>query len=251
MELLDLLILGAAALATSALTATVGLGGGVVLLTIMLIWYEPLVAIPVHGVVQMISNGSRTVIQRRHVDWSVLGRFALPLLPFGALGLWVAQSLSAELVRPAIGVFVILATWAPRALFLGVRPEALPRNPRFLLLGALVGFFSPTIGATGPLQGPFFQHAGFGRHALVGTFAACQTLAHLAKIGLFAAVGFAFAAYWLPIVWLGAGVVIGTWLGSRVLDRVNERVFVWLYRGVLTAVALRLIVGGGLALLRI
>ena len=119
-----------------------------------------------------------------------------------------------------------------------------------MLLGTLVGFLGPAIGATGPLQAPFFQRAGYTRHELVGTFAACQTLGHLAKVAVFAVSGFAFASYWLPMVWLGVFVVIGTWLGSQVLDRVSERGFTWLYRGVLTLVGLRLLLWGGEALLQ-
>ena len=39
---------------------------------------------------------------------------------------------------------------------------------------------------------------------------------------------------------LAAMAVAGTWVGSRVLTRVNERAFVLLYTTVLTLIALRL-----------
>lgn len=39
------------------------------------------------------------------------------------------------------------------------------------------------------------------------------------------------------------GMAGGTWLGSRVLDRIDERIFGWLYRAVLTLLALRLLAG--------
>ena len=53
--------------ATSILSAVVGMAGGITLLSVMLLFYDPLVAIPLHGVVQLISNSSRAVIQRRHL----------------------------------------------------------------------------------------------------------------------------------------------------------------------------------------
>jgi uncharacterized membrane protein YfcA len=108
-------------------------------------------------------------------------------------------------------------------------------------MGGLIGFLNPAVGATGPLQGPFFIGLGFPRQGVVGTFAACQTLGHAVKIALFGAAGFAFAPHLLPLAGLGAIVVAGTWVGSLLLDRVNERAFGWLYRGVLTAVAARLV----------
>ena len=56
----EIAILGAAALATSVLSAIVGMAGGITLLTVMLVFLDPLVAIPVHGAVQMVSNSSRS-----------------------------------------------------------------------------------------------------------------------------------------------------------------------------------------------
>ncbi|MHC4225110.1 MAG: hypothetical protein ACYSUN_14050, partial [Planctomycetota bacterium] len=88
----EIAILGAAALATSALSAIVGMAGGITLLTVMLVFLDPLVAIPVHGAVQMVSNSSRAVIQRRHLRWGIIARYALLLLPMGFVGLPIAQA---------------------------------------------------------------------------------------------------------------------------------------------------------------
>jgi uncharacterized membrane protein YfcA len=234
--------LAAIALATSALTAVLGLGGGIVLLAVMLLWLPPLVAIPLHAAIQIFSNASRTVIQREHVAWPLLARYAIPLLPAGIVGLVCASALPASALEAAIGVFVLVATWWPRALLLGFDPARISAGKRFWLMGALIGFLNPAVGATGPLQGPFFLDLGLSRQGVVGTFAACQTLGHAAKLLLFGAAGFAFLPHLAPLAALAAVVVVGTWLGSRLLDRVDERSFGWLYRSVLTAVALYLVV---------
>jgi len=234
-------LLGGVAFATSALSAIVGMAGGITLLSVMLLYLPPLVAIPVHGVVQLASNGSRAWVQRRHVEGGLALRYGILLLPMGFAGLGLARSLPPDVTRLAIGVFVLLATWAPGWLLLGTHPEAVDRDRRFLLLGGVVGFLNVTLGATGPLIAPFFLNLGLDRRGLVGTKAACQTLGHLSKLVIFGVAGFVYAA-WLPVLaLLCAAVVAGTWVGSRVLDRVAERTFVRLYRGVLTLIALRLI----------
>ena len=51
------------------------------------------------------------------------------------------------------------------------------------------------------------------------------------------------AVYTGLVLTLAACVLVGTLLGSRLLDRVSESRFRALYRGVLTLVALRLVVG--------
>jgi uncharacterized membrane protein YfcA len=244
---LELAILGLAALLTSMLSAIVGMAGGITLLAVMLLFLEPLAAIPLHGVIQLVSNGSRTWIQRDHVDRGIVWRYALPLLPMGILGLVVAEALPPAATRALIGAFVLLATWLPGALMLGTHPERSDPSRRFLTLGAMVGLVNMTVGATGPLIAPFFLNLGLSRQGLVGTKAACQTLGHVAKVLIFGFAGFAFLPYLTLLALLSGLVVVGTWMGSRLLDRVSEQTFVRLYKGVLTVIALRLVLAEGMS----
>lgn len=245
---MELAVLCVAAFLASILSAVVGMAGGIVLLTVMLLYFEPLIAIPLHGVIQLASNGSRTFIQRAHVRWDLVWRYGILLLPMAYAGLSVARTLSPELARTLIGVFVLLATWRPRWLMLGTHPEQTQPRRRFVLLGGVMGFLQMNIGATGPLIAPFFLNLGLTRQALVGSKAAVQTLGHLSKILLFGAVGFAYLEYGLLLVAMCTLVVLGTWIGSRLLERVNERVFTWLFKSVLTLIALRLALWDGWAL---
>jgi uncharacterized membrane protein YfcA len=244
-EPLEFALLGGIAFSTALLSAVVGMAGGIILLSFMLLWMEPLVAIPLHGVIQLVSNGSRSWIQRRHVEWPITWRYALLLLPFGWLGLQLALALPPHLTKLLIGVFVLAATWRPGWLLFGAHPERSDRNRRFLVLGGAAGFLNVTIGAVGPLIAPFFLNLGLARQAIVGTKAACQALGHVTKIGLYGAIGFAFGDYALLLVVLCALVVAGTWTGSRLLEHTSERGFTLLFKTALTLVALRLVLLDG------
>jgi uncharacterized membrane protein YfcA len=166
----------------------------------------------------------------------------------GWVGLHLANALPAPATRVIIGIFVLVATWFPGWLMLGTHPEQTNPRRRFLVLGGVAGVLNMTIGAIGPLIAPFFLNLGLDRRALVGTKAACQTLGHLVKIALFGLAGFAFAPHLALLVSAGACVVAGTWIGSRILERVSERFFRRLYMVVLTAIALRLLAGEAFAL---
>lgn len=233
-------ILALAALLTSMLSAVVGMAGGIVLLAVMLLFLPPLVVIPLHGAVQLVSNGSRTFIQRRHLRWDIIWRYAILLLPMGFLGLQIAQRLPADAAKAMIGVFVMLATWAPGVLMLGTHPEQTNPHRRFFVLGGVAGVLNVTLGAIGPLLAPFYLNLGLSRFQLIGTKAASQALGHVAKLVVFGVAGFAYAEWLGTLGVLAACVVIGTWLGSRVLERVNELWFVWIYKTVLTLIAIRL-----------
>lgn len=249
MEPQSLAILTATALATSIVSGLLGLAGGIILLSILLLFFEPLVAIPLHGAIQLVSNSSRAWLQRRHVHGRIVLRFVLPLVPMGFLGLAVAQRLPARALEAAIGVFVVLATWRPAWLLLGTHPEQTHPTRRFLWLGVTLGFLNTIVGATGPLLAPFFLNLGLARQAVVGTMAACQSLGHLAKIGVFGAAGFAFREHLAVLVLLSAAAVVGTWIGTRFLDRLDDRRFELVYKAVLTLIAVRLVVGEGFGLL--
>jgi uncharacterized membrane protein YfcA len=247
LEIFDLGILCVVGLLTAMLSAVVGMAGGITLLSVMLLFFDPLVAIPIHGVVQLVSNSTRTFVQRKHVDRSILWRYSLMLVPMGFVGIEIAQALPATVTRALIGAFVLVATWKPGWLLIGTHPERSDIHRRFFLLGAVVGVLNMTIGAAGPLIAPFFLRIGLTRQALIGSKAACQAAGHLVKIAIFGIAGFVFADYALLLALLCASVIAGTWIGSQLLEHVSERSFKWLYQGVLTLIALRLVVWEGLA----
>ena len=237
-------LLGVAAFLTAILSAVVGMAGGMTLLAIMLVFLPPLAAIPLHGAIQLASNFSRTVIQREHARYDLLWRYGWPLLPMGALGLFVANEMPERALEAAIGAFVLVATWRPGWLALGAKLGA-GENVRFTALGFAAGFLNVTIGATGPLVAPFFLNLGLSRQAVIGTQAGVQALGHLAKLVLYAGFGFAFREHATLLALCAACASAGTWVGSRVLDRISERAFTRLYKSVLTLLSLQLVLGAG------
>ena len=66
------IILISAAFLTATLSGFLGMGGGILPLTIMATYFPPAILIPLHGSVQLVSNGVRMVINWRHITWSIL-----------------------------------------------------------------------------------------------------------------------------------------------------------------------------------
>ena len=239
MGLETVLIVGVCALATSALTAVLGFGGGIVLLAVLVAFVDPLVAIPLHAAIQVVSNGTRTVVRHRDVDWSIVWKSSLLLLPAGALTLPLARQAPEAALQALIAVAVLAATWLPEWL---ARPFRPPGTGGWIGLGGVIGALNPVVGATGPLAAPFFRAGTSDRLGFVGTFAATQVSGHLAKLVLFGVVGLLPASQ-APAAAAGiAGVIAGTWLGSRFLDRMPERRFDRIYLTAITVVALWLLV---------
>ncbi len=241
-------ILCGTSLLTAGVSAVLGMAGGIMLLAVMLLFLEPAVAIPVHAIVQLTSNSSRVVIHASEVRRDLLWPYMLLLLPAGALTVPLAQHLPADALRLAIGCFVIVATWRKSWLLLGFNPDRVPVRPRFALVGASAGALGPLIGATGPFIAPFFLGIGLTRFELIGTKAACQATGHFAKMILFGLAGFGFVHFGPLMIAMALCTIVGTWLGTRVLRRLDDDRFTQLYRLALTAISLRLIWSGLTAL---
>lgn len=229
------LLLLASSTLTSLVSASMGAGGGVMLLAIMAQVLPPSVIIPVHGLVQMGSNIGRGLLIWRHIDW----RIVAILLPATLLGAWlgslVLRTLPESAWNLAIALFILYLCWGPPL------PKQALGGAGIFVAGAITSFVSLFIGSTGPLVAAFVKQIHGERFRTVATFAAAMTLQHAPKAIVFGATGFILQD-WLPfIVAMIAFGAIGTWLGLRLLQRLNDRRFGLLFNLVLTALALRLI----------
>ena len=73
---MELIILIVAAFITSSISAVLGMGGGIILLGIMAILIpEGYMVIALHGVIQLVSNTTRTYIFRNHLKKEILIQF--------------------------------------------------------------------------------------------------------------------------------------------------------------------------------
>lgn len=217
---------------TSALTAGLGIGGGVLLLGIMAFLVPPAALIPVHGVVQIGSNVGRTWLMRLHIRRSILLPFAIGALAGAFAGGSIALQLSPALLNLGLGLFILYAVWG--------KWPAMRRSGAWLA-GILISFLSMFVGATGPLVAAMMKTQALDRQQHMATFSACMSLQHGLKIAAFGFFGFQFGS-WMPLLLsMIASGFIGTWLGERWLagraDEGFHRILNWL----LTAMALQLL----------
>jgi uncharacterized membrane protein YfcA len=228
---------------TSALTGAFGLGGGVALLALMALGLPVAALIPVHGVAQLGSNLGRAVVQRRHIERRTVAAFAVGSALGALVGGLVVVSLPEPLLKVGLAAFILWATYG-RKPALGVRGS----DVLMIAGGAASSFASMFFGATGPLAMAVLATRGLVKHALVATHAAAMVIQHGFKIGAFGALGFAFGP-WLPLLAaIVAAGLLGTLLGSRLLDRMSDRWFILGFRVVMTALALQLLWQGIAAL---
>ena len=128
---------------TSYMTASVGIGGGVLLLAVLSLVMPVAAIIPVHGMVQLGSNANRALMLWRHISW----RSVLFFLPGALLGAALAAVFLVQLPLPvlqlAIASFILYLVWGPKL------PKLMLSDWGTLVAGGLTTFLSHFVGATG------------------------------------------------------------------------------------------------------
>ncbi len=243
MDPLTLAFLFAMALATSTISGAMGMGGGIALVGAMAAVLPLALVVPLHGMIQLISNFSRTLAYLRDVHWRIFSIYVLPMtVGVGMAGLvWSGSTL--DWLRPFIGAYLLVfLVWRRK------RPQ-LTTTPlwTFAPLGFTAGFLAIFVGATGPFIAPFFLRDDLRKEQIVATKAVCQTGSHLLKIPTFLALGFPYLDHIQPLVLLGVAVVAGTLLGKRILSWMSEAQFIQLFELLLGTIGVYLIVSALLA----
>lgn len=221
---------------TSALTAGMGIGGGVLLLGSMAFLVPPAALIPVHGVVQIGSNVGRTWLMRRHIQPGIVLPFAVGAVAGAFAGGSVARVLPPRTLDLALAGFILYAVWGRWPTLRGHAHAA-----GLWVGGIVISFLSMFVGATGPLVATLMKTQELDRQQHMATFSACMSLQHGVKIIAFGFFGFAFAS-WMPLLLaMIASGLIGTWLGERWLAGRSEDGFRRGLDWLLTAMALQLV----------
>ena len=229
------LVLVAIVLVTSCLTAVIGMGGGVLLLTLMPGLVPASAILPLHAVTQFASNVSRAGFGWRSLDLTIVPAFVLGALAGGWLGSEIYQVLDERWLPAFIGVFILVFTWLPPPVV---------RGGGQLALGAL-GFFQTGLGmlagATGPLGAAVLLRRNSERDWLVVNTALYMTLNHALRVFAYFALGFSFAPWWPLLSGMIIAGIAGSWLGTRLRGFVPQRDFHKWFRVLVSLLALRMI----------
>lgn len=238
-----ILLLSLAAFITSSLTAAMGVGGGVVLLALMAQFVPPALLIPLHGAAQLMSNTSRVVVQRKHIDWVYIKPFLLGSILGVLLVTPLALYMPVPLGQMLLGVFILVATWKSSWLKLS--------NWHPAASGGITSGLSLVLGATGPLVMSVLPKNRWDRQVVVGTHGMAMVIQHGIKVLAFSSLSFDWGEYWPMLVGIGVATLAGNLAGARLLAGVPEEKFDLVLNWILTLLALRLFWQGASEMYRI
>lgn len=225
-----------AVLLGSLVSGMTGLGGGVILLAFMTPIFPPAVLIPLHGIIQLMSNISRTVLSPKGVDLRFVLPFILGSIAGALSGMPLQINLTANYHTIIIAVAILVLTWIPK---LKITNDF---KGKFIILGYVETFFSLFIGSSGPLVSPFFLSSKLEIKNFVPTKSACQIFVHLFKVLIYLFSGFSLMNWIGHIALAFPLVVAGAMTGKFLIGKINEKLYRNIIKIVITLLAIRMII---------
>jgi uncharacterized membrane protein YfcA len=218
------LIIVLATFATAFLSSIFGMLGGLILMGILVSLLPVAPAMVLHGLIQTTSNGYRAWLNRNDINWKIISSLLLGSILSLIILFFIAFQPNQITVIFALGVLPFIAWLVPKEISLDIT-----KPPIAVLAGCVVVFTNLIAGVGGPLLDVFFQRVEMTRHQVVATKAVAQTIGHISKIVFFGGliISFNFENWPDPLLLATAVVlsVIGTTLGKRVLDIIDDEIF--------------------------
>jgi uncharacterized protein len=236
MIFMDELILGLITFFTSTIAGIVGVGGGMMLIVILPSFLPLNALIPIHGLTQVSSNLSRAIFGYKDIQYEVIPKFLLG----SAIGIGMFASvlnlISLEYVPLFIGIYILLSLWSEKF------NEKIKKYESYFLAGFFQTGLSMVVGATGPLTMTLLFKDYEDKNKVVATGAALMSITHILKVFVFMYFGFVFFDYIGVIVAMIIGAITGSWVSTKLRDKIDGKRFTMILKVLLSALAIQVIV---------
>lgn len=234
---MEIITLGLISIFTSLIAGVVGMGGGLMLIAILPSFLPIQALIPIHGFTQMFSNVSRAYFGYKHIQFEVVPKFLLGSIVGVSIIAFILDMISIEYIPLFIGSYILLSLWSKRF------NERIKKYENYYLIGFLQSGLSVVVGATGPLTTTLLLKDYGDKDKVVSTAALLMSITHSMKVLVFVYFGFKFSRYIDIVTVMVVGVIIGSYLGTKIRDKVDGKKLVLIIKILLSILAVKLIVG--------
>lgn len=227
-----LALLGATIVFTSFLSGVFGMAGGMILLGVLLNYFDVATAMILFSIIQLFANGWRALQWRSYVLWPIFGWYvAGAAISFA--GMWMIA-----FVPDKAMVFLTLGLmpFAIEALPAVVRPNIEWRGVPFLT-GVATTVIQILSGVGGLFLDIFFQKSALDRKTTNATKAVAQSFSHVVRALYFGSLsGIGDVPLWAmgPAILLAIG---GTSLAPFVIERMSDHGFRQWTRAIIFAIS--------------
>ena len=224
MGTLDLALIGVTIVVSSFISGTFGMAGGMVLLGVLLVYFDVTTAMVLFSILQFFANGWRVILWRRFVRWPIFWWYLAGAVIAAAAMRAVAFVPDKALVYFLLGILPFAVDILPAR----ARPNIEWRGVPFIT-GLLTTVIQILAGVGGLFLDIFFQKSSLDRKTTIATKAPTQTVSHILRGAYLASFG-SVTGLNEPAAWglVAAAVVlavIGVQLTPYAVERMSDHGF--------------------------
>src|SRR3954463_6825255 len=227
-------LIGFTIISTSFISGLFGMAGGMILVGVLLAYFDVATAMVIFSLIQLVANGWRAVLWARFGLWRIFFVYvAGAVISFGDMR-YVELVPSKAAVYLGLGIMPFLIELLP----MKARPNIEWRGVPFVT-GVLTTVIQLLTGVGGLFLDIFFQKSTLDRKTTIATKAVTQTFSHVIRavyFGSFVGVADAVPLWtYLPAILLS---IVGTTLAAQALERMTDVGFRQWTRRVIFAVSI-------------
>lgn len=225
-------------LVAGTISGITGFGGAAILLPVLIGILGTRDAVIALTIAQILGNAGRVGFNYRDCDRDVIRWFSIGAVPVAILGALLFTQAPLKLLTPGLGLVLIGLVVARRSRW---AKTIRPNRTGWIGIGAVLGFISSIVGTAGPLASPFFLQYGLVKKAYIGTEAATALIGHLTKLAVYLIMSLVFPKLVFVGLIIGAGLLVGAYVGKAIIDRLPKEAFIVLVEVMLCIAGLRLL----------
>jgi uncharacterized membrane protein YfcA len=240
MSLLSLAVLAATIIVSSFLSGVFGMAGGLVLIGVLLNYFDVAPAMILFSIIQIFANGWRVVQWRQYVLWPIFWRYLLGAVISFSVLFSISFVPNKAMVYLALGSMSFLVEALPAAM----RPNIEWRGVPFIT-GILTTVVQVLSGVGGLFLDIFFQKSSLDRKTTNATKAIIQTISHVVRATYFISLS---GVDGVPFAWTGPAIVLAvaaTSLAPYVIERMTDHSFRQWTRAIILAISVVYLVRAG------
>ena len=232
MTLSALALIGATIVFSSFLSGVFGMAGGMVLLGVLLNYFDVATGMIFFSIIQLFANGWRVVQWRRYVLWPIFGWYLLgAVIAFGCMWM-IAFVPDKAMVYMSLGLMPFVVEVLPAEM----RPNIEWRGVPFFT-GVVTTIIQILAGVGGLFLDIFFQKSMLDRKTTNATKAVVQSLSHIVRGVYFVSLS---GVDDVPLAMCAPAIILaiaGTSLAPYVVERMTDHGFRQWTRAIIFAIS--------------
>jgi uncharacterized membrane protein YfcA len=225
-------VIGATIIFSSFVSGVFGMAGGMVLLGVLLAYFDVATGMILFSIIQLFANGWRVVQWRQYVLWPIFGWYFVGAVLSFAVMWTIAIVPDKAVVYLLLGLMPFTVEALPTALRPNIEWRGVP-----LFTGMVTTIIQILAGVGGLFLDIFFQKSTLDRKTINATKAVAQTFSHVVR-GLYfgSLAGVSDLSTWaiLPAILLA---IAGTSLAPYVIERMTDHGFRQWTRAIILAIS--------------